>query len=97
MSFDSHQTMQHIAHWPVGGISVGINWPWLDDVNGDPTRFKITGQPARHALQGRFAGGISSHACNRHTIAIHGADDSDASTGRHLPVGFNTGMRMSKN
>ena len=55
MSFDSHQTMQHIAHWPVGGISVGINWPWLDDVDGDPTRSKITGQPARHALQGMGA------------------------------------------
>ncbi|EAA4625924.1 hypothetical protein DTY54_20370 [Escherichia coli] len=34
--------MQHIAHWPVGGISVGINWPWLDDVNKAGTRLPIS-------------------------------------------------------
>ena len=51
ISFDSHKTMQHIAHWPVGGISVGINWPWLDGVDGDPTRSKSRASPRAMPLR----------------------------------------------
>lgn len=83
VSFDRHETVHQLFHWAIFRIDVGINGAWLHHIYRNPagpkSRAKPRASPCRLIYWQR-----TRPFPVRHPIAIHGTDNDNASTFRHV-------------